>query len=145
MNSCSQGHSYVWHTTTSDSNIQVFTIKVKTTPKLTIVAAYSPLQVKINPFVLDAVVLPLGLYFISGDFNAKHTLWNKRKKNGSILKKLLDTSSELQNNQIIRSSTSHSPPTSTFSCQMSLSHKIATPFHHLPPNHLPTVLSLKTQ
>ena len=81
---------------------------IKTTPKLTIGAAYSPPQVKRNPSDLDAIVLWQGpeLYII--DFNAKHTVCNntkKKKKKTKMTTFKNHSDCELHNYQIIRSST----------------------------------------
>ena len=114
------------------SNIEVLTIKIKNTSKLKVEAVYYPPQVKINLSDLDAIVLPQGpgLYIIDGDFNAKHILTTPKETKMAPSSKIIPSYTIIKSSIApltpIRNQTAP-PLTSTFSHQMSLSHKAATP------------------
>ena len=75
-------------------NIGTVEIKLKTTPPLTIGAAYASPKISITKIDLDHIIPPhqVGHFIIGGDFNAKHSIWNNitRNANGSKIKNHAD-------------------------------------------------------
>ena len=94
------------HTTQpKTTHIESVTATIKTTPPITIGAAYVSPANKITSSELDEITNKNATkyYLIGGDYNAKHQLWNNlnRNANGSTLRK----HSDAERYQIIHSPT----------------------------------------
>ena len=131
------------------NNIEIVTTRIKTSPPITVGAAYVPPSAKITQTDLDQITnkLPTQFYLIGGDFNAKHQQWNntKRNNNGTAIKK----HAEAERYQVTHSPTfTHRQPNcrpsniDIFLSNLPYPHHITT-LDTLSFNHLPVKLTIE--